>query len=160
MKRLTPEDRKQILEYYNSDLSSEVIGALLEVSHTTVQNVWATVHTKEELCERRARLLSLRKGDKHHNWKGGVTHLKEGYKLVQAPDWYEGYKDKRGRSLEHLVKYCEYNNITKIPPGFHVHHRNEDKSDSSEENLTLLSNSEHSSTHAARRNRDYQGRFL
>lgn len=157
---LSSEDKQQILEYFESDLSSEVVGALFETSHTTVQKIWSSVHTKEELHERRTRLMRQHKGENHHAYRGGVTHLSSGYKLVQAPEWYEGYKDKRGRALEHLVKYCEYNNLTSIPPGFHVHHRNEDKGDSSPENLTLMSNSEHSTTHAVRRNRDYQGRFL
>src|SRR5512139_2458382 len=128
--KLSEEGRQNILYYFDTDLTCVEVAAAFGVSHTTVQNVWLTVYSKDDLKQRRSRLMKRYKGENHHAYAGGITHLASGYKLVQAPPWYEGYRDKRGRALEHLVKYCEYHELTRIPDGFHVHHRNEDKTDS------------------------------
>lgn len=157
-KRLTPDQQTQIINLFHSDQPSTTIASQFNVTHTTVENIWKKHFSTTERHDRRLRLSSLVRGERHPQYTG-VTIDGRGYRIIYAPDWYTGYKDVRGRAREHLVKYCEYHGLTKIPKGHHVHHRNEDKQDNSFDNLELLSNNEHSVTHATRRKRDYSGRF-
>lgn len=159
-KVLSVDERVQVAEMFHSDMTCVEVGAFFGCSHTTVQKVWKETYGAEAMHQRQVNFMRQRRGAKHHAWKGGVSQLASGYRLIPAPDWYEGYTDERRRAPEHIIKYCEYNNLTRVPDGFHIHHRDEDKTNNSENNLVAISNSEHSATHAMRRTRDYYGRFV
>lgn len=59
---------------------------------------------------------------------------------------YVMVKTIEGWRLEHHVAWGEL-----IPPGYVLHHRNEDRTDNRRENLELLTRGEHAALHARRR---------
>ena len=154
---IKPKIRKQVLSEFDSEHTIDEVAILCGVSVGSVFNIWREGYGAEACAERKRRLNS---GEKHHNWKGGVTHTSRGYKIIRAPSWYKGYVDPAGRAPEHMILWCEYNGKTEVPEGSIVHHRNEDKLDNTKDNLELLSKSEHAATHATKRIRDWDGRFI
>jgi hypothetical protein len=68
-----------------------------------------------------------------------------GYVRVKRPGHPEA--DAAGWAFEHRV--VAHDALGPIPPGFHVHHKNHDRSDNRLENLEVVSPSEHHARHRA-----------
>lgn len=68
------------------------------------------------------------------------------YKRVKAPADYPGKTYNNGNCLLHHLVWWQ-NTGELVPPGFVLHHKNEDKFDNRFENLELLSKAEHASHH-------------
>lgn len=154
---ISRKQRNEILRLFTEDLTIKDVASIIGVSVGTVHSLWQQQYGVEACKERRSRLTS---GEKHHNWKGGVTTTAKGYRLIRAPEWYTGCVDDAGRAPEHMVNWCMFNGKTEVPEGHIIHHRNEIKDDNTEDNLELLSKSEHTSTHAAKRDRYWDGKFV
>ena len=60
-------------------------------------------------------------------------------------------KTRRRRIPNYRKLYCEYHGLSKIPKGYHVHHKNKKRWDNRKENLILLRASRHMSLHARHR---------
>ena len=76
-----------------------------------------------------------------------------GVAFYRKPRGYykNNFRDHGGKYM-HRVVWEHYNGA--IPEGYHVHHRNGDRSDNRLENLELLSASEHASHHGRERARN------
>jgi flavin reductase (DIM6/NTAB) family NADH-FMN oxidoreductase RutF len=85
--------------------------------------------------------------DKHHNYKEKVANVM-GYKVVEAPAWWEGTLVDSFRAYEHHIVCCETLGLTKMPPGHVVHHKDHNKLNNSADNLQLMTRAEHMSYHA------------
>lgn len=97
--------------------------------------------------------------NQHHNWDGGEYIDKDGYVLTKKiPNWYEGNVRSNGYVLKHVIIACKKLGISKIPDGFVVHHKDEDKSNNIPGNLKVMSDSNHTKLHCARRCNDYSAR--
>lgn len=156
---------KQILRdlFYTSDLTINSIMTKLSheygVSQKTFYNLMSELFTSVERKERDSRIrrkssLSNPKvmrgqpGAENPNWHGG-RFLADGYWQICTPKWYTGSKELS--ISEHIVIYCELHDLTEVPKGYHVHHRDFDKLNNSPENLVLLTISEHMKIHNAQR---------
>lgn len=99
-------------------------------------------------------------GEKNHQWKnGGITG--DGYKYIYVHDC--PMSDFRGRIKEH--RYIMYKKLGRsLKNDEHVHHINGNKLDNREENLKIVSKSEHMAIHSKIRAknapRDNAGRFF
>jgi hypothetical protein len=145
--------------YENTDLSYAEIAKESGYSRSGI-NVWVGRHYSEEYRDKRtneARSTIRRKenhprygkrGEDCLNFKHGLT--KEGYRQVYRPDWFTGNSNQT-RVLEHHIVYCSHNNITEIPIGYLVHHKDFDKLNNDPDNLELMTISEHSILHHALR---------
>lgn len=69
------------------------------------------------------------------------------YEMVIAPVGYPGKRYRDRYAYEHHVVWWQ-NTGSVPPPGFDVHHKNEQKRDNRFDNLELLSKSEHTKHHA------------
>jgi len=89
-------------------------------------------------------------------WKTGRMSDGKGYNMVLRPDWYTSRKGYN-YIYEHHYVYCLKNNLTQIPKGYCIHHKDGDTENNSIENLLLLSMSDHTKLHARlrRKCRDY-----
>lgn len=68
------------------------------------------------------------------------------YILILAPDEYPGKKYRGKYSYEHHVEWWKNTKI--LPPkGYHIHHRNGEKTDNRFDNLELIYNSTHLKIH-------------
>lgn len=68
------------------------------------------------------------------------------YILLKAPDKYPGKKYRGKYAYEHQIIFWLNTGI--IPPkGYHVHHKNEIKTDNRFDNLEIISRSTHTYTH-------------
>lgn len=94
----------------------------------------------------------LRHGDPTYRLRAAYTHgtgfaRENGYLLRWAPN--HPLSRASGYVPEH--RYVIYEAGVSIPDGYHVHHINHDRADNRLENLAVMSPSEHSSHHNARR---------
>lgn len=77
--------------------------------------------------------------------------------LANESGWYEkegyvvrnvsGFLGKRTTQRFHVQVMCRMMNVSRIPSGYDVHHKNENKLDNRRSNLELLSKGKHISTH-------------
>jgi hypothetical protein len=87
------------------------------------------------------------KGAEHPQWKGGRFVRKDGYVLVRNP------KKPLTSILEHRLVMA--NHIGReLRTNEHVHHKNENKSDNTLDNLELLSHGEHTTLHRKKELKD------
>lgn len=99
-------------------------------------------HTPEEMQKRRDSLIrngTYPIGPQNPCWKGGKQKTTQGY--VMHNDW----QNKR-RILEHRF-VAEQIRGQRLPPGVHVHHKDEDRKNNSPDNLEVLSVGAHLSLH-------------
>lgn len=84
-------------------------------------------------------------------WRGGEPVNSQGYRFVQAPDWWTGYRHGGARTyvLEHQLRVCELLGMTQIPRGYCVHHKDRDRLNNNLDNLQLMTLSEHNRLHNA-----------
>ncbi len=84
--------------------------------------------------------LKLRKGEKHHNWKGGRRFDTFGYIIIYKPD--HPFCDKKGYVREHRL-IMEKHLDRYLTPEEEIHHINKIKDDNRIENLLLTNRKEH-----------------
>ena len=84
------------------------------------------------------------KGERNHNWNGGIKMSKKGYRFILKPEHERA--DSNGYVLEHIVVWEQHHN-TKIPDGYIIHHINKNKCDNNIDNLMLMSAGEHIRLH-------------
>lgn len=85
-----------------------------------------------------------KRGESCPNWKHGLDS--RGYRVVPKPEWYTAKKGCRS-IFEHQLVYCEENNITEIPLGYIIHHKDGDILNNEISNLRLMTASAHSKLH-------------
>ena len=85
--------------------------------------------------------------DKHHNYKENVS-LCMGYRVIPAPDWWEGGLVDGFRAYEHHVVCCEKDGEVALPHGWVVHHKDHNKLNNSPDNLEMMTRAEHMRYHA------------
>ena len=90
-------------------------------------------------------MVLLVKRERGHAWKGGRSLMNNGYVRVWAPEHPMANND--GYALEHRMVLWDVGTV--IPSGFHVHHRNGNRTDNRVENLEVASNSHHRKGHMA-----------
>lgn len=94
-------------------------------------------------CAARGRIL-------HPSQFGGhVKILRNGYRLVYLPNHPNAHKD--GYALEHVVAYGKYHNCIVDTDKYVIHHINGIKTDNREENLMMMTKSDHMSLHSTKR---------
>ena len=69
-----------------------------------------------------------------------------GLKYYRKPNGYFKCEHKHGGTYMHRDVW-EYHNQRKVPGGYHIHHKNHDRSDNSIENLVLISKKAHAHYH-------------
>lgn len=140
--------------FLHTDMSITRLCEILGVTVRRVQYYWANTFSA---AERKARRFRCKEGQhynvgySHPNWSGGEVY-NLGYKFVVAPSWYTGSVTKvTGYVREHILVYCEANGLTELPIGYCVHHVDEDKLNNALSNLKLMTRSDHTTLHCARR---------
>lgn len=159
---LTAEQETTLRHDFYTDLSQEEVMKLRGLSYRVVRRYWSQWFGPDLLRQRASRLKALTKlgdknpmfgktGDKHHNYVE-VTYV-QGYRCLQAPDWYLGKVDK-GRVYEHILVWCSNHGQVTLPKGRVVHHIDLDKENNSPSNLMVMTISQHMKLHNALRRGD------
>lgn len=104
------------------------------------------------------RIGTIRNGEKHPMWRGGISIKADGYILIHNP--HHPHSTRRGYVPEHrLVMEKHLGRI--LDKNGVVHHENGDPSDNRIENLKLFkSQAEHKLYHEQYRQKDCNGRYL
>ncbi len=99
-----------------------------------------------------------RRGENHHQWKGGRILEADGYVMIHRPD--HPHANNKGYVFEHrLVMESHIGRI--LDPVEVVHHKNDCRSDNRLENLHLYpSNAEHKRDDIVFRTRDKEGKLM
>ena len=95
------------------------------------------------------------RGDKNASWKGGRKISSYGYVLIWKPD--HPFANGDGNIFEHRLVAEKYllddensvviDGIRYLSPEYDVHHKNENKTDNTVDNLVVMTKSEHMSLH-------------
>jgi HNH endonuclease len=136
------------------------ISILFNVSEWLVSETWRAKASKEEKKQRYSDINKQAKlGNKNPQFgKYGLDNHKAknvviscGYKTVWQPLWWEGHSPKNGRCFEHQLIWCIHNNVTHVPKGHIIHHKDHNKLNNDPTNLELMSRSAHMTYHATER---------
>lgn len=154
------EKLKKLIE--TTDLTQDEIGEILGLTRKQIWRRLYNIYSREFLRERKRRCYAKSKlgtknpmygkcGKLHHSYQGKVSDGK-GYLLIIKPDWYTGRKGTKHIFYHHYV-ICKHFNITEIPKGFAVHHKDLNPHNNEISNLVLLTPSDHTKLHALLRKR-------
>ncbi len=141
---------------FHSDKPQAACASTLGVYHQTLRKLWEELFGKAAVRARFARMCAISKtggsnpmtgrtGALHHNHVDSYVNS-QGYRMVDAPDWYAGHK-KAGKAPEHIIVYCESAGIAKLPAGHVVHHVDHDRLNNSLDNLQMMSVGDHMRLH-------------
>jgi len=84
----------------------------------------------------------------HHLKGSNNNHYKNGWNYKKTENrWYITCRDGTRMRWSHIIYQNYYLNGSSIPDGFLVHHKNENKSDDSPENLKLVTPGDHCRIH-------------
>ncbi len=83
----------------------------------------------------------------HTQSNTGKTHFKKQGDYFIDENGYPRTNVGKIKIRYHILKYCEYHNLDKIPEGYIVHHINGNKLDYSKENLQMMTKKEHDLYH-------------
>lgn len=97
-------------------------------------------------------------GSDHPRWNDGKIMSSDGYVKVRVGIEHP-LADPNGYAYEHLLVWVSAGH-PRPPPGWLLHHGNEDKADNRLSNLELMTKVEHNRRHMAERARDARGRVL
>lgn len=157
-RRISEDTRAAIVSDFMSDMNHAAVGKKYGFDYfRTIRPIWAQEFGEAEIKNRHARLsrrsklgtgnpMSGRTKTKHPRYKA-VCYTNNGYRLVEAPDWFTG-KLTKGKVLEHLLIACREAGITELPNGYVVHHKDEDKLNNCPSNLEIMTISDHMLLHA------------
>ena len=144
--------------FEESDLTLQQIADYLGGTYKHTFNVVAKNYSSAQRRNRKKKNYSKsrigsnnpsfgRKGEDSFRWESGKYFDKSGYVMVTKPDWYTARKGSK-YIFEHHEVYCLHNNITQIPKGHCIHHRNFIKDNNDIDNLLLMSLGDHTKLHA------------
>ena len=119
-------------------VSQEVFQKYLDENFTQGQR-----KERQRICAMTNR-VNLR-GKESPRWKDRI--LEAGYWFISKPIWWTGTVTKVGKAPEHQVVYCQENNLTEIPLGYVVHHKDEDPLNNDPSNLEMMPRAEHTRLH-------------
>jgi len=121
------EFTKQIIDLYNSGLSQEKIAAQLHTSQKTISRL---LQFNNIYC-------GMRRGEKHHAWKGG-KHIQNGYVFVSITkdNPYSSMAISNGYVLEHRLVMAQHLKRP-LEKNETVHHINGNSQDNTIANLQL-----------------------
>ena len=157
-RRWTEEQLEQMRELFHSDIPMSDVGIALGCDfHRSVRPYWAEWFGEQAIRDRFRRLCALSKDGEKNPMFGKTKELHpryvteyvnwQGYRFVDAPDWYEGSK-KGTKAAEHVVIGLQKYGLTSLPPKHVIHHKDEDKLNNDPDNLELMTISEHMTHHA------------
>lgn len=143
--------------YENTELTLQQIADKLSIPFDRVFKYVKRNYSREHRLERKRKCYrNSRLGDKNPafgkkgaecgHYVGSVSDCK-GYYMRVKPDWYTGRKGSR-HVFEHSIVVCENLGLMEIPPGWVVHHCDENKINNSFDNLVLIKMGEHTKLHA------------
>lgn len=158
--------------YKNTNLRITDIRKEVGLEDYVVQSILRHHFTQDQISERKSRMYANSKlGSKNPNYrdangkgqrrveykpnersaiyKEGIKYESDGYAWIRRPSWYTGSTECR--VMEHIIVMCEARNLTELPEGYVVHHRNGNKHDNRIENLELLTRNDHMRFHTAQR---------
>lgn len=140
-KHALADTSKEDLErmYHDEMLSQYDIAQRLGVTQGAIAYHFRKLGIKSRPQSQAVALTGRFKGEKNPRWNGGRT-TGNGYVLIKRPDHHRA--DCRGYVREHILVW-EKANKTRLPKGWHVHHKNGVKDDNRPENLEAMSNSKH-----------------
>lgn len=152
-------DEAQALNYFNTDKTYLEIAQLVGASEGVIMKLYQSNFSKQELRDRAKKSWAKAKigelnpmygntRDKHPRYKGVISDGK-GYQLILKPDWYTGRAGSKHIFYHHYV-YCLENNLTEIPLGFDIHHKDGNPLNNDISNLELLSKVDHAKLHGKR----------
>ena len=125
-----------------------VIAARVGCSRSQVTKVSKSNFTEEEMYSRGSRNHNSRTQPKKLGvesplYKGGLSH--DGYRVVRRPEWYNGSQCRH--TLEHILVACQAADITRLPPGYVVHHLDFTKLNNDSANLIIVTRQQHVRIH-------------
>lgn len=164
-----PMDKETLTEAFNSNTRIDHLAKRLGIGYEKLKKLFINEFGNRAYEERKTRLKKAstsgdnnyqvrqkKEGIKHWNTKNPEDKIPQitaqGYRMIGTPEWFEGMSHQ-GFSLEHQIVYCQYNDLTKIPKGYIIHHKDEDKLNNDPANLELLSRAEHAILHKPRKSR-------
>ena len=153
-----PENVKAVLKLYRQ--GDQPMQKIAQTLGTTWHNVGGVIKEHMTLAERKAcgslhHSVSKTNGpngmrgkfrDQHHNWIG-ECNAKNGYKTI--------LNDDSERVPAHHYSMLKALGLKELPPGFVIHHIDEDITNNHPDNLAIASRSGHMRIHAM-----YKGRPL
>ena len=157
-RKFSDETIGQMLEAFHSDMNGEAVAKSFGTSYfPTLRRLWLESYGNDALKARHARLSAISKIGNLNPMRGKFKHrhhrYKEdkissmGYRLIPAPRWYTGPRDKGYLVHEHVIVACQAARIRQLPPHHIVHHKDDNKLNNHPDNLEIMSRGKHAVTH-------------
>lgn len=157
-RKWSERDLKLMRDFFSTNCTNKEVGFALGCDYNrSIKPYWIEWFGTEAVHDRFRRLCAISKtGNKnpmygkflteHHRHKDSYVNW-QGYRYIDAPEWYTGSK-KGTKVMEHVAVGCKKYNLTELPKGHVFHHVDEDKLNNDPDNLQLLTISEHMEVHA------------
>jgi|AntAceMinimDraft_18_1070375.scaffolds.fasta_scaffold206036_2 hypothetical protein len=149
---------QEVVKAYTADEKPTLRELALQFSityHTAMAMVRTSLSKEQILHEKTLRYsrgkvgalnpMHEKKGELHHGYKGIISDGKK-HLLILRPDWFTSRQGSKHVFL-HQVVFCQALGITGIPPGFAIHHIDEDPYNNEIHNLALVTTKGHARIH-------------
>ena len=152
--------RAKLCELYESGYTTKDLKKVFKCSGESISYALKSLYSEDVIKANRYERIAVKNRaldiDRSHPKKHSS---KQWYSVSPTPCWWTGVRPLNGYMYTHRIVYAATHNMTELPVGYCVHHRDGNRMNNSPDNLELMTHSDHMSHHSKQRKcNDYPAR--